>query len=176
LTARSIPIGAVAPLSRPGLLEAGSQLRAGLELGVEDVNEAGGVGGRLLELVLRNTAGDPARATRALHELNTRGVVAVVGEYHSVAAKRLAGVAHELELPFVCSSAVLDRLTGERTEHVARLAPAQSYCWRIYTEYLLSAGYEHLVLAVEPTEYGRRVPRSWRRPSNAPTRRPRTST
>jgi ABC-type branched-subunit amino acid transport system substrate-binding protein len=149
----SVRIGGLAPLSRPGFLEAGRQLKAGLELGVADVNGAGGVDGHPVELMLRDTAGDPDQATEALHELNTAEVVAVVGEFHSVVAKQLAGLAHDLALPFVCASAVLDALTEQPTGHVARLAPAQSYCWSIYSEYLLNEGYDHAFLAVEPTEY-----------------------
>ena len=49
-------IGALAPLTPPGWVEAGHQLLAGLELAVRDVNAAGGIGGRALELLVRDTA------------------------------------------------------------------------------------------------------------------------
>ena len=54
------------------------------------------------------------------------GVAAVVGEYHSVVARAAAARADALGLPFLCSSAVLDALTEEPTEWVARLSPPQS--------------------------------------------------
>jgi ABC-type branched-subunit amino acid transport system substrate-binding protein len=67
---RPLRIGAFAPLTRPGLVPAGRQLKAGLELGIEDVNRSGGVEGRLLELLLPDSAGLADRATSALQDLD----------------------------------------------------------------------------------------------------------
>lgn len=149
----SIRVGALAPLSPPGWVEAGQHLLAGAELGVRDVNDAGGVGGRPLELVVRDTAADPERATAAVAELAGLGVAGVVGEYHSVVARAAAAEADARGVPFLCSSAVLDGLTEEPTEWVARLAPAQSYGWRIYADALLDAGHRRVAVAVEPSVY-----------------------
>ena len=118
-----VQIGALVPLTRPGWVEAGRHLLAGLELGARDVNDAGGIGGRPLELVVRDTAADPRRAAAAVDELARLGVAALAGEYHSVVARAAAARADALGLPFLCSSAVLDALTEEPTEWVARLAP-----------------------------------------------------
>ena len=137
----AIQVGALVPLSRPGWVEAGRHLLAGLALAVRDVNDAGGIVGRSLELVVRDTAGDPRNAAAAVDELARLGVAALVGEYHSAAARAAAAEADALGLPFLCSSAVLDALTEEPTEWVARLAPAQGHGWRIYADFLLGAGH-----------------------------------
>src|SRR3984893_14089135 len=79
----AVQIGALVPLARPGWVEAGRPLLAGLELAVGEVNDAGGIGGRPLELVIRDTAADPQRATAAVDELARLGVAALAGEYHS---------------------------------------------------------------------------------------------
>ena len=146
-------VGAFAPLSSPGLVPAGRHLRAGLELGVEDFNRAGGVDGELVELMMRDTQGSPDRATSLLRDLHAEGVVAVVGEFHSAVARPLAELASSLGLPFVCSSATLDKLTSGPTDCVARLAAPQSHGWRIYAEYLLARGLQHIALAIRPDEY-----------------------
>ncbi|KOG67194.1 amino acid ABC transporter substrate-binding protein [Streptomyces antibioticus] len=146
-------IGALVPLTRPGWVEAGRHLLAGLELAVRDVNEAGGVVGRPLELVVRDTAADPRRAAAAVDELARLGVAAVAGEYHSVVAREAAARADALGLPFLCSSAVLDALTERPTEWVARLAPPQSRGWRIYADFLLGAGHSRIAVATEPSVY-----------------------
>src|SRR5215212_6519983 len=83
----SVQIGALVPLTRPGWVEAGQHLLAGLELAVRDVNDAGGIVGRPLELVVRDTAADPQRAAAAVDELARLGVSALAGEYHSVVAR-----------------------------------------------------------------------------------------
>ena len=103
--------------------------------------------------MIRDTAADPQRATAAVDELARLGVAALAGEYHSVVARAAAAQADALGLPFLCSSAVLDALTEEPTEWVARLAPAQSHGWRIYADFLLGAGHTRIAVATEPSVY-----------------------
>ncbi|MEU0581646.1 ABC transporter substrate-binding protein [Streptomyces griseoincarnatus] len=149
----SIRLGALVPLTRPGWVEAGRHLLAGLDLAVREVNDAGGIDDRPLELLVRDTAADPERAAAAVDELAHLGVAAVVGEYHSVVARAAAARADALGMPFLCSSAVLDTLTEEPTEWVARLAPAQSYGWRIYADFLLRTGRRRIAVATQPSVY-----------------------
>jgi len=160
----SIQIGALVPLTPPGWVEAGRHLLAGLELGVGDVNDAGG---RPLELVVRDTAADPQKAAAAVDELAGLGVAALAGEYHSVVARAAAARADALSVPFLCSSAVLDALTEQPTEWVARIAPAQSHGWRIYADFLLGAGHSRIAVATEPSVYwaaGTRILRDYLAP------------
>lgn len=149
----TIKIGALAPLTPPGWVEAGQQLLAGLELGVSLINESGGVDGRPLDLIIQDTAADPARALAAIDEFEQQGALAVVGEYHSIVARVAAGRCETLGLPFLCSSAVLDELTEQPSEWVARIAPAQSHGWRIYGDYLTGAGHTKIAAIVQPSPY-----------------------
>ncbi|GAA1952450.1 ABC transporter substrate-binding protein [Amycolatopsis minnesotensis] len=149
----SVRIGALVPLTRPGWVEAGHHLLAGLELAASEVNDTGGIAGRPLELVIRDTAADPRLAVAAVDELAGLGVTAVAGEYHSVVARAAATRADAIGLPFLCSSAVLDALTDQPTEWVARLAPAQSHGWRIYADFLLGAGHRRIAVATQPSAY-----------------------
>ncbi|MFD3533830.1 ABC transporter substrate-binding protein [Streptomyces sp. NPDC058664] len=148
-----VRVGALVPLTRPGWVGAGRHLRAGLELAVDEVNDSGGIDGRPLELVVRDTAADPERAAAAVDELAGLGVTAVAGEYHSVVARAAAARADALGVPFLCSSAVLDALTEEPTEWVARLAPAQSHGWRVYGDFLLGAGRRRIAVVTQPSVY-----------------------
>ncbi|MBS2537309.1 ABC transporter substrate-binding protein [Catenulispora sp. NF23] len=145
-----IRIGALAPLSKPGWVEAGRHLLAGLELAA---GEVGLIDGRPLELLVRDTAADPAQAAAAVDDLAGLGVAAFVGEYHSVVARSAAARADALALPFLCSSAVLDALTEQPTDWVARIAPAQSRGWRVYADFLLKAGHTRIAVATQPTVY-----------------------
>ncbi|MGW6025224.1 ABC transporter substrate-binding protein [Streptomyces sp. NPDC055099] len=149
----SVRIGALVPLSRPGWAEAGRHLLAGLELAVREVNDAGGILGKPLDLLVRDTAADPLKAAAAVDELAALGVTAVVGEYHSVVARAAAVRADTLGLPYLCSSAVLDALTDEPTRWVARLSPPQSRGWRVYADFLLGAGHSRIAVATQPSVY-----------------------
>jgi ABC-type branched-subunit amino acid transport system substrate-binding protein len=124
-----------------------------MELAVREVNDGGGIAGRPLELVVRDTAADPRRAAVAVEELAGLGVAALAGEYHSVVARAAAARADALGLPYLCSSAVLDALTDEPTEWVARLCPPQSRGWRIYADFLLGAGHRRIAVATQPSVY-----------------------
>ncbi|MFE0249381.1 ABC transporter substrate-binding protein [Streptomyces sp. NPDC059010] len=149
----SVRIGVLVPLTRPGWAEAGRHLLAGLELAVGDVNDAGGGGGRPVELVVRDTAADPQKAAAAVDELAQLGVAALAGEYHSVVARAAATRADALGLPFLCSSAVLDALTDQPTDRVARLSPPQSRGWQVYADFLLDAGHSRIAVATQPSVY-----------------------
>lgn len=149
----AIRIGALVPLTRPGWVEAGQHLLAGLELAVRVVNNEGGIDGQPLELMVRDTAADPQKAAAAVVELANLGVAALVGEYHSVVARTAAATAEAQGVPFLCSSAVLDALTDAPTEYIARLAPAQSRGWRIYAEFLLGAGHNRIAIVAQPSIY-----------------------
>ncbi|MFJ6071061.1 ABC transporter substrate-binding protein [Streptomyces sp. NPDC093065] len=148
-----VRIGVLVPLTRPGWGEAGRHLLAGMELAVREVNDAGGIAGRPLGLVVRDTAADPDRAAAAVDELARLGVSALAGEYHSVVARAVASGADALGLPFLCSSAVIDALTERPARWVARLPPAQSHGWRIYADFLLAAGHRRVAVAAQPSLY-----------------------
>jgi ABC-type branched-subunit amino acid transport system substrate-binding protein len=98
------------------------------------------------------------------------GVVALAGEYHSVVARAAAARADALGLPFLCSSAVLDSLTEQPTEWVARLAPPQSRGWQTYADFLLGAGHSRIAIAAQPSVYwaaGTRILRDYLAPRGA---------
>ncbi|MEV7026765.1 ABC transporter substrate-binding protein, partial [Kitasatospora sp. NPDC093558] len=81
------------------------------------------------------------------------GVAALAGEYHSVVARAVAARADALGLPYLCSSAVLDELTEQPTDWVARMCPAQSHSWRLYADFLLGAGHTRIAVAAQPSVY-----------------------
>ena len=149
----AVQIGALVPLTRPGWVEAGRHLLAGLELAVADINDAGGINGKSLELIVRDSAADPLKASAAVDELAALGVVALAGEYHSVVARAAAARAEAIGLPFLCSSAVIDALTEQPSRWVARLPPPQSRGWRVYAEHLLQAGHKRIAVASQPSVY-----------------------
>jgi ABC-type branched-subunit amino acid transport system substrate-binding protein len=124
-----------------------------MQLAVREINDTGGIAGKPLELVVRDTAADPQRAAAAVDELAHLGVAALAGEYHSIVARTAAARADALGLPFLCSSAVLDALTEQPTNWVARLAPAQSRGWQIYADFLHDAGHRRIAVVTDPSVY-----------------------
>ena len=92
----TIKIGGMAPLSSPGSYQQGPELVLGLEWAVEDVNAAGGVLGKQVELIVEDTQGRPPTGATVVEKLITKDkVVAAAGEYHSSVCKAEIEVFHQ---------------------------------------------------------------------------------
>lgn len=108
--AEPIRVGLVAGLSGRHY-DLGVACRNGAQLAVEDVNAAGGVGGRPLELLVRDDAQDVETARRAVRALIDAGVVAIVGHCTSSMAQATLPIVNEARVlmisPTVSSGALL---------------------------------------------------------------------
>jgi branched-chain amino acid transport system substrate-binding protein len=85
-----IRVGLVAQLTGVQA-ELGVQERNGAQLAVEEINAAGGIDGRSIELIIRDDLGTPEGAQAADRELIDMGVVAIIG--HPTSSQTLAGLA-----------------------------------------------------------------------------------
>src|ERR687884_150118 len=100
--AEPIKIGVTITQSPPGSVVQGTQVKDGLEVALKIINDAGGVNGRPIELVIEDTQGLPEKARAAVEKLITRDkVVAVTGEHQSSAALAGMEVAHRYHIPYV---------------------------------------------------------------------------
>lgn len=152
-TDNPILIGAIAPITNPGWIEAGRHLLAGLEFGVSELNNTGGINGRPIELLVRDSAANPQKATDLVDKLIDLGVIAIVGGYHSVVAKAIANRADERNVPFLCTSAVIDNIIEKPSKWIARLPQVQSKGWKIYAEFLTNNKNTNIALATSPSPY-----------------------
>jgi branched-chain amino acid transport system substrate-binding protein len=84
-----VRIGFSAQLTGPGA-ELGVQERNGVQLAVRDINAAGGICGRPVELLVRDDRGTPDGAQAADRDLITSQVVAIIG--HATSGQTLAGL------------------------------------------------------------------------------------
>ena len=79
-----ILLGGVGPLSQPGDVSLGQELKWGIELAVADVNAKGGVLGKKIKLIFYDTQNKPDVCAAIANRLVAEDkVVAVVGEGHS---------------------------------------------------------------------------------------------
>ena len=101
---QTVNIGAVVPLTgRYAAL--GAQVRAGYEIGLEQVNAAGGVtvGGKKLrlELVMLDDESDPTKTVARLETLATQGVVAYLGGAGSDLHGAAASIGDKNKIPYL---------------------------------------------------------------------------
>lgn len=86
--------------------------RKGMEIAVEQINAAGGVDGRKIELFVRDDNANPGDTVRAAEELITRERVHLLaGSFLSNAALALSDFAGQRKIVYVAGEPMTDRLT-----------------------------------------------------------------
>jgi len=109
---RPIPVGVILPLTGD-FAAYGLPMKQGMELAVEAVNAAGGVGGRRLELRIEDSRGEPARAAQAAQTLIERDrVPALLAGGTSAEVLAAAPVAQRYGRVLLSPSASTPLLTG----------------------------------------------------------------
>jgi len=100
--------------------------KKGMELAVEEVNAAGGVLGRKLELVTRDDGGTPGDAVRVAEELITRERVDVLmGTFASNVGLAVANLANQRKKLFLASEPLTDKIVWENgNRYTFRLRPS----------------------------------------------------
>ncbi len=152
----TIKIGALAPLSAPGSVTGGTAMKAAFEIAVEEINAAGGVLGKPVELVLVDTEGLPERGTAAMERLiNQDKVVGVVGEYHSAVGLTAKEVAHDNHMPIIFAETWNDKITNVQYPEVFRIAPVSSVVSAVDAKFVASLpNINKVVIMSENTGYG----------------------
>ncbi|MCC7104715.1 MAG: ABC transporter substrate-binding protein [Chloroflexi bacterium] len=99
-------IGVSVTLSGP-TARAGEAIVSGARLATEDVNRAGGVNGRALEVVVRDDRDDPNVGATNVREFlaDARPVIALIGGQNSDVGMEQREVARELHLPMLFTTA-----------------------------------------------------------------------
>jgi len=154
-TEHVVKLGAVVPLSSPGSYQQGRELLLGLEWAVADFNEAGGLLGKRVELVVEDTQGKPAVGATAVEKLITRDkVVGIAGEYHSSVCSAQIEVVHRYGIPFVIGSCWFDDLTAKGYPEVFRTSVYNSKQAEVIVGLIRQAGFQKVAGLVEDTDYG----------------------
>ncbi len=134
-------------------------IERGLRVAIREINDAGGVlGGRPLELVVRDNRSVPARAIENLRELAALpDLVAVFTGRYSPVVLELVPVAHELGLilldPWASADAITDN--GHVPNYVFRLSLRDSYAMPAMLRYAESRGLRRVGLMLPSTTWGR---------------------
>ncbi len=100
--------------------------KKGMQLALEEINAAGGVLGRKLELVTRDDGGNPGDAVRVAEELISRENVAVLmGTFASNVGLAVSNLAAQRKILFVASEPLTDKIVWENgNRYTFRLRPS----------------------------------------------------
>ena len=107
-----ISVALVAAMSGGSALS-GEAIKRGLSVAIDEINARGGLlGGRKVELVIRDEEGNPSKGVTAVRDVIEReGAVAVFGGLHSPVGLAMLPVFHELKVPYVSTWAAATGIT-----------------------------------------------------------------
>ena len=102
--------------------------KRGMELALEEVNAAGGVLGRKLEIVIRDDNGTPGDAVRVAEELVSREkVVMLMGTFPSNVGLAVADFAKQRKVPFLAAEPLTDKIVWENGNRYTYRLRASTY-------------------------------------------------
>ncbi len=105
-----IKIGYLGPLSG-GVAQYGIAVQNGVKLYVDQLNAAGGINGRQIELVSYDEEGDATKAITGYNSLMDSGVVAIVGDVTTGPCTAVVAEAYPDNTPMITASATATSIT-----------------------------------------------------------------
>ena len=126
-SAETIKIGEINPLSG-GLAKNGIEIHQGVEVAVAEANEAGGIGGKHIELISRDDHSRPDVAISRAEELcSWEKVAALTGGYVDSLVGPIAAVAKKYRIPYVASASLQKELAQHNNPYFFRVSRLQGF-------------------------------------------------
>jgi branched-subunit amino acid ABC-type transport system permease component/ABC-type branched-subunit amino acid transport system substrate-binding protein len=156
-----IRIGVITSLTGPEA-KFGLAQKYGYQMALEEINSAGGVLGRPLELAYQDDTSRPEVAMAAVEELaEDPTIVAIIGAYSSSSTFPASAVANRYQIPMMVPSAITDDITSQGYEWIFRIcAPASSYARALLDFLVGEARATSLAIVYENTQFGSSVARA----------------
>jgi len=126
MAADTIKVGVVLPLTGK-LAKFGEIENKSFLMAVDEINAAGGVNGKKIELIIEDTTGKPDVGRSAIEKLITQDNVLVIGGgYSSSVTWATVAVAQQQKVPFLVNTGSADKITEQGWEYIFRLNPPVS--------------------------------------------------
>lgn len=151
---RPLSIGFLVPLTGP-ISAAAAGLQRGTELAIDTLNQAGGIKGRKLELVTRDTQGDPSKAVNASQQMISDKVVAIWGPASSGESLAVTPLLARAKMPNIHQCVIDSLIDPVKYPNAFRAAPSNTQ-WdeavRIYCKDVIKSG--KIALIGDTSGYG----------------------
>jgi branched-chain amino acid transport system substrate-binding protein len=149
-----LKVGALLSVTGPAAFLGAPEART-LEMLVEDLNAKGGVDGRKIQLVVKDTGGNPEKAISFAKQLvEEDGVFAIIGPAtsgESIAVKQIANDAKVLLL----SCAAAEVITTPVLPYVFKVAPKDSYAAEMIFRQMKRMGVKRIGVLSSNTGFGK---------------------
>lgn len=146
-------IGAVLPLTGDAAAW-GQQGRWGIELAVREINSAGGIQGRRLEVILEDGQALPRVALGAISKLiSVNRVPAVIGDIVSATTLAMAPIAEEKQVVLIAPTASAPAIS-QAGEFIFRVWPTDHLEGSELAKWVSAKGYSRVFVLYISTDYG----------------------
>lgn len=126
MAAETIKVGIVLPLTGPQA-KFGELEKISFYIALEEINAAGGINGRMLELIMEDDTGRPEVGRSVVEKLIAKDrVVMIGGGYSSSVTYAVAGVCQQNQMPFLVNTGSADKITASGWDYIFRLNPPVS--------------------------------------------------
>ncbi len=126
MAAETVKVGIVLPLTGPQA-KFGEIEKISFYMALEEINAAGGINGRMLELIIEDDTGRPEVGRSVVEKLIAKDrVVMIGGGYSSSVTYAVAGVCQQNKMPFLVNTGSADKITASGWDYIFRLNPPVS--------------------------------------------------
>lgn len=148
----TIKLGMLAPFS--GSESAfGPYMKNAAQLAIDEINEAGGVNGQMLELVTEDDACDATTATAAANKLVTAGVTFSIGGYCSGATLPTLPIFTDAGIPMVIPAANSNKLVEAGIDGVFLINGTGTQQAQAALAYAAKSGHTKIAVVDDTTDY-----------------------
>ena len=150
----TVKIGALIPLTG-GLASYGEYMQYAIDVAVEEVNENGGVLGKEVEVVVKNTETNPDIAREKAQELIDEGIRIIIGAAASSSTIEASGVTVENECVLIAPASTSPDITNlNDNDLLFRVCPSDLFQGKIMAKYLHEHGKTRVVALYINNSYG----------------------
>jgi len=154
LAAGTIKIGLMCPLTGPWASE-GQDMKDIVTLLADELNQAGGLLGKEVEIVVEDDGGDARNASLAAQRLSTRGVVGVIGTYGSAVTEATQGIYDESEIIQIANGSTSVRLSEKGLKYFFRTCPRDDEQGYVGFKTLQKMGFKRIAVLHDNSSYAK---------------------
>ncbi|MGH8737252.1 MAG: ABC transporter substrate-binding protein [Burkholderiales bacterium] len=139
--------------------------KKGWQLALEEINAAGGINGRTLEVVSRDDGGNPGTAVRVAEELIARDKVSMLmGEFASNIGLAVSNLANQRKVVFLAAEPLTDKLVwGDGNRYTFRLRPSTYMQVAMLVPEAAKLHKKHWAIVYPNYEYGQSATESFKK-------------
>ena len=153
-SAETIKIGLMGPLTGPWASE-GRDMERIVQLMANEVNNAGGINGNTIEILVEDDGGNPRTATQAATKLTTLGPVAVIGTYGSAVCEASQNIYDEAGIVQIATGSTSVRLSEKGMNKFFRTCPRDDQQGQSAVNVINRMGFKKVAILHDNSSYAK---------------------